>query len=168
MTMESFSVSSIMNADVKKITADQNIVGACKIMHDHQIGSVVIVELEDPSMKPVGIITERDIVRILGELKPWLSRMPLREFMSKPVITIESKASLRDASDTMNSHNVRRLVVVDAANNMVGIISEKDIFRKIAKNRELVAEFFGDRLPAEGKKLFEKVADFNLGYPRKL
>jgi CBS domain-containing protein len=137
-------------------------------MHDHQIGSVVIVELEDPSMKPVGIITERDIVRILGELKPWLSRIPLRELMSKPVITIESKASLRDAADTMNSHNIRRLIVVDAANNMLGIISEKDIFREIAKNRELVAEFFGDRLPAKGKKLFEKFADFNLDYPRRL
>jgi len=46
-----------MNKDVKKITADQNIMGACKIMHDNQIGSVVIIELEDPNMKPVGIIT---------------------------------------------------------------------------------------------------------------
>jgi CBS domain-containing protein len=46
-----------MKADVKKITVDQNVMAACKIMHDHQIGSVVIVELEDPSMKPVGIIT---------------------------------------------------------------------------------------------------------------
>jgi CBS domain-containing protein len=168
MTMESFSVSTVMNVDVKKITADQNITGACKIMHDNQIGSVVIVELDDPKLKPVGIITERDIVRILGELKPWLSRLPLRELMSKPVITIESEASLKNAADTMNSHNVRRLIVVDAANNMVGIISEKDIFREMVKNRELVAEFFGERLPAESKKLFEKVADFNLGDPRKL
>jgi CBS domain-containing protein len=157
-----------MNVDVKKITADQNITGACKIMHDNQIGSVVIVELEDPKLKPVGIITERDIVRILGELKPWLSRLPLRELMSKPVITIESKASLKDAADTMKSHNVRRLIVVDAANNMVGIISEKDIFKEMAKNRELVTEFLGDRLPPEGIKLFEKFADFDLGHSRKL
>src|SRR5262245_46763087 len=131
MTMESFSVSNLMNKDVKKITADQNIMGACKIMHDNQIGSVVIIELGDPNMKPVGIITERDIVRILGELKPWLSNMPLRELMSKPIISIRSSASLRDAIETMSSYRIRRLIVVDGASNMIGIISEKDILRRI-------------------------------------
>lgn len=93
MNMASVSVSTIMNADVKKITADQNIMEHVKLCMTIKIGSVVIGELEDPNMKPVGIITERDLVRILGDLKPWLSRMSLRDLMCKPVITIESKAS---------------------------------------------------------------------------
>lgn len=166
--MESLSVSNLMNKDVKKITADQNIMGACKIMHDNQIGSVVIIELEDPNMKPVGIITERDIVRILGELKPWLSNMPIRELMSKPIISIRSNASLRDAIETMSSYKIRRLIVVDSTSNMIGIISDKDILRRIAKDRQLVTEFFGSNYNADNKEIFRKITEFDLGHPPKI
>ena len=162
MTMESLQVSSMMTKDVKKITADQNITGACKIMNDHGIGRVVIVELGDLDMQPIGIITERDIVRILGELKPWLYRVPLYELMSNPVIKIQSSASDRDATDLMYSRNIRRLLVVNSVNKMVGIISEKDIFKKIAKNRELVTEFFGSSYPAKHKDVLERFMDFRL------
>jgi CBS domain-containing protein len=148
-----------MSTNVKKQTDDQNIMGACKIMHDYKIGCVVIVELEDPDSKPVGIITERDIVRILGELKPWLFRTPLRELMSKPIITIQSKASLREAIDMMNSHDVRRLIVVDNDSKMTGIITEKDIFKEIAKNRAVIADFLGTDYPAEHREVYERFAD---------
>ncbi|TLX66234.1 MAG: CBS domain-containing protein [Thaumarchaeota archaeon] len=66
-----------------------------QIMGEHKIGCVVIVEVGDADMKPIGIITERDIVRILGELEPWSNQKSLRTMMSKPVITIESTASLK-------------------------------------------------------------------------
>jgi CBS domain-containing protein len=166
--MESFSVSSLMKTNVKKITADQNIMGASKIMHDSRIGSVVVIELEGPDTNPVGIVTESDVVRILGELKPWLSKIPLRELMSKPVITIQSSASLRDAIDAMSSHDIRRLVVVDQHSNMIGIVSEKDIFRRIAKDRQLVAEFFGSKYPTDNnKKILNKIAELDLWNPTK-
>jgi CBS domain-containing protein len=160
MSIKSLLVSGTMSTDVKKQTADQNIMGACKIMHDHKIGCVVIVELEDPDMKPVGIITERDIVRILGELEPWLNRMPLRTFMSRPVITIEPTASLKKAMDKMNSHNIRRLIVVDNDAKMIGIITEKDIFREMAKNGGLLADFLSTNYSLEHKEIHERFADF--------
>jgi CBS domain-containing protein len=68
------------------------------------------------------------------------SEMPVHELMSKPLITILSNNSIKDAIQTMQVKNIRRLVVVekeekdDDNNNMVGIITDKDIFRAIMKS----------------------------------
>ena len=133
--------------------------GACKVMQDNDIGSVIIVGLEDPEIKPIGIITERDIVRILGKLEPWQYRVPLRTIMSKPLITIESTASLAEAIEKMNSNNIRRLVVVDAKNKMIGLITEKDIFKEFAKNPALMKQIFGNKFLKKHKEVYEKFAD---------
>ena len=63
MSIESIRVSSFMTRTVKTETEDQNIQAVCKIMNENNIGSIVVVTLRDKDQKPVGIITERDIVR---------------------------------------------------------------------------------------------------------
>ena len=87
MSLDSTIVSGVMNTNVKTDTEEQNIMSACKIMHDNNIGCFVLVTLEDRE-KPVGIFTERDVVRVFGKLSPWLYRVPLRDLMSRPVVTI--------------------------------------------------------------------------------
>ena len=57
-------------------------------MHDNNIGCVILVTLEDK--KTNGTFTERDVVGVLSEkFSPWLYRVPLRELMTKPVVTVE-------------------------------------------------------------------------------
>ena len=63
MSLESIPVSSFMTRTVKIETEDQNIQAVCKIMNENNIGSIVVVTLRDKAQNPVGIITERDIVR---------------------------------------------------------------------------------------------------------
>lgn len=159
MNTDSLLVSATMITDVKKQTDDQNIMGACKVMHDNDIGSVIIVGLGDSEMKPLGIITERDIVRIIGKLEPWQFRKPLRTIMSKPVITIEPAASLVEAIEKMNSKNIRRLVVVNPDNKMIGIITEKDIFKVFAKNPLIMKQIFGNKILKKCPDVYEKFAD---------
>ena len=69
MTIESISISSVMNPDVITGTKDQNIMNACKIMRDNNIGCIIIIELGNKD-KPIGIITERDVVDTLAGLDP--------------------------------------------------------------------------------------------------
>jgi len=91
--------------------------------------------------RAVGIITERDVVRILGKLEPWLLSTPLSALMSKPLITIRSNGSLRDATQTMYLKNIRRLPVIsdkEKTGEIVGIVTDKDIFRMLMKNQNLV------------------------------
>ena len=118
MSLESLPISKIMNPDVLTDTEDQNIMSACKIMHDNKIGCVIIVGVEEPG-KPVGIITERDVVRTFGRLDPSLLEIPLSDIMTKPLITIGEISSVKDAMQLMNSKDIRRLIVVNADQQMV-------------------------------------------------
>jgi CBS domain-containing protein len=65
MSIESITVSNVMVGEVKTARESQTVKAVAKIMTDNNIGSVVIVKNADAS-RPVGIITERDIVRMAG------------------------------------------------------------------------------------------------------
>jgi CBS domain-containing protein len=140
MSLDSVLVSAIMSKDVKTEVEEQDIVAICRLMDDNDIGSVVIVKRQDKERIPVGIITERDIVRTLGR-KAGDLKEPLTSFMSKPIITIRSNSSAREAMQLMNTNHVRRIVVVDPSGRMVGILTEKDIFRELLKKSGLIDDF---------------------------
>ena len=78
----------------------------------------------------------RTLGRKAGDLKE-----PLTTFMSKPIITIQSNSSAREAMQLMDSNHIRRIVVVDPSGRMVGILTEKDIFREILKKSGLIDDF---------------------------
>lgn len=125
--------------------------------------------------RAVGIITERDVVRILGSLQPALLQVPIRDLMSKPVITITPNRSIRDAMQTTQLKNIRRLVVVynDKGNdekknknnddNMVGIITDKDIFRAIMKNQNLIPSLLNDELLSVNMLIYEQFSEYWFG-----
>jgi predicted transcriptional regulator len=140
---------------------DQNIMSACNIMYANDIGSVIIVT-RNATQTPVGIITERDIVGILGKLNPDLLQTPLKMLMSKPVITIQESASINDASKLMNTKKIRRLAVVDRNNKMTGILTQKDIFNSIYKNPSLFSEFYGDNFSSNFKEVYERFNQYRL------
>ncbi|HET6590196.1 MAG TPA: CBS domain-containing protein, partial [Candidatus Nitrosocosmicus sp.] len=62
MGLSSISILEVVNKDIKVINQEQNIFDTSKVMIDNNIGSVVIIDNND-SKNPVGIVTERDIVR---------------------------------------------------------------------------------------------------------
>ena len=148
-----------MNHAVKTETEDQNIMAACKVMNDNNIGCVIIVKNQNKNKLPVGIITERDILRIMGKLTLDL-RKPLTSFMSNPIISIRPNASVKEAMQMMNTHNIRRLIVVANDNRLQGIITEKDIFREISKNQTLINDFVGENSPTEFKEAFGRFGDY--------
>jgi len=150
-----------MNRKVQTDFEDQNIMSACNIMHANNIGSVIIVTRNEDRI-PAGIITERDIVRIVGKLNPDLLNTPLKSLMSRPLITIEESASMTDASKLMNTKKIRRLVVVDSNNKMSGILTQNDIFRAIDKNPNLFSEFYGENFSSKFKEIYEKFNQYRL------
>jgi CBS domain-containing protein len=139
----------------------------CRVMSDNDIGSVVIVKTQDNEQIPIGIITERDIVRALGRENVDLKE-PLTDFMSKPIITIQSNSSAREAMHLMNSKNIRRIIVVDSSGTMVGILTEKDIFKEISKNPNLITSFIGEKYPSEYKEVYSRFTDYMLDFVPKL
>ena len=155
------SVFDLMNTKVQTDFEDQNIMSACNIMSANNIGSVIIVTY-DKNLDPLGIITERDVVQILGKLDPNLLQTPLRSLMSKPLITIEQSASINDATKIMNNKKIRRLVVVDQNNKMIGILTQRDIFKAIDKDPDLFSEFYGNAFSSKFKSIYERFNKYSL------
>lgn len=161
MSSEKILVSKLMNRKVQTDFEDQNIMSACNIMDANDIGSVVIVTRNE-DRTPIGIITERDIVCILGKLNPELLTTPLKTLMSRPLITIEESASVIDASKLMNTKKIRRLVVIDKNNKLSGILTQKDVFKAIDKNPNLFSEFYGENFSSKFKEIYEKFREHGL------
>jgi predicted transcriptional regulator len=155
MHSEKFLVSNLMNPKVQTDFEDQNIMSACNIMYANNIGCVIIVT-HGRNQAPLGIITERDVVRILGKLNPDLLQTPLSTLMSRPLITIEQSASINDATNIMNNKKIRRLVVVDRNNKMTGIMTQRDIFKAIDKDPSLFSELYGNAFSSKFKEIYER------------
>jgi CBS domain-containing protein len=159
MNLKNTLVSDVMNSNVKTVNEDKNIMSACKIMQKNNIGCVIVVTMAGDGT-PVGVITEKDVVKILSKESPGLLHFALWKIMSKPVITIENCASVAEAINTMSRKKIRRLVVLDKNNKMVGILTQNDIFKIIDKDPNLLADLYGDSFSPNFKEFYEKFSRY--------
>ncbi|MDD1721383.1 MAG: CBS domain-containing protein [Euryarchaeota archaeon] len=113
-----------MTRTVITATPDMTAAQAGKRMVEHKIGSVIIVK----EGKPLGIVTESDMVAkvIFKNVKP--SAIRLEQLMSRPLITTRSSDDVNDAVLKMAQKKIRRLPVIDG-DELVGIITDTDIIQ---------------------------------------
>ena len=132
MNIDSLPVSNFMTTEIITATEDETIQHVCKTMSEHDIGSIVIVKRTISGNKPIGIITERDIVHQIGLSDVFLVQKPIREVMNYPLITISPTNSVKEVIEMMHIKNIRRLLVVDNDDTVVGILTQKDVFKAIS------------------------------------
>ena len=123
------TATDIMTKQVVTSGTDNDLSEIATEMQRHKIGSVAILENE----KLVGIVTERDFVRIVEQVGLLLNRNLAKHHMTKPVVTVQSDTSVTDIIKLMREKQVRHLIVVDKTGKMVGIISSRDLM-KVAKD----------------------------------
>lgn len=131
-------VSEIMPQKKVVVTVDINdnpsALDIAKLMAKHRIGSVVVVEGDNSDNKrPVGMITERDIIKKVTAQNKSADQVAVRHIMSSPLITVKSIDSIDTAAETIAGNRVKRLVVLEQDGSMVGILSVSDIAKKLAK-----------------------------------
>jgi CBS domain-containing protein len=128
-------VREIMSSPVVTVGETDSVEAASKLMKSHEIGSIVIV---DDTGRPVGMLTERDIViRVSAEnLLP--SNVQVKQVMSKPLVTISPDADIETAARKMSSSSIRRLAVMEGG-HLTGIVSSKDIVSITPELAEIIA-----------------------------
>ena len=126
--MERLVVGSLMSREVVAVSPDTSVYIAATLMASKGIGSCVVVRDD----KPVGILTERDIVRrvVAAGLSP--KRTAVSKVMSSPVIVVGENTSVRDALSVMSCNKIRRLVVV-RGEVLVGVVSVTDFVRVLGE-----------------------------------
>lgn len=126
----------IMSEDLVWCTPETKIETVGRQMCDGDYGCIPVVESKS-SMKPIGMVTDRDIVcRTLAKGKNPLG-MTVNECLSRNPVLIEIEAPLEECCAKMKINQVRRLIVVDAKGACCGVIALSDLARK-ATDRQLV------------------------------
>jgi len=119
------AVADIMTTPVVTSGPEEVISQVATTMQHHKIGSVVIME----DQKIVGILTESDFVKIVEKVGMLLKEDLAKHHMAKPVITIQSNASIADAIRLMRVNHIRHLIVLDKDLKMVGMLSARDLMK---------------------------------------
>jgi CBS domain-containing protein len=115
-------LSEIMTAGVVTATPGTSAVDVARLMRDHRVGSVVVV---DPAGSPVAMVTDRDLaLRAFAAGVP--AGSPVSDYASRPLICGEPEMELDEAAALMVQHRVRRLPVVSGG-ALAGIVTLDDI-----------------------------------------
>ena len=121
------TISDLMRKRVDTIEETASIQETAKKMKDKKVSSLLVLDIDG---KPIGLVTERDLVRKVCINDVHTSEVTNKSIMSSPLITIDSKSSPSTATDVMLRRNVRHLLVIDDnsvdINKPIGMITPLD------------------------------------------
>lgn len=121
-------VREIMKADPAYATLDTSLHNVAQMMMDNDCGCIPVIENEE-NRKPLGVITDRDMtIRTIAHNKNPLN-MIAGEVMTDGVVTVTPDTSIDDCVAIMDGNQIRRIIVVDEAGDLCGIVAQADVAR---------------------------------------
>ena len=140
-------VRDVMTTEIISVLKFESIMHVAKILSEKNISGLPVVDKEN---RVIGIITQADILSVVGIRKEHTFRdllkhmlgdpLPERkmgdivaDIMASPAVTIKPGANIAEAAQMMDEKKIRRLAVVDEKNVLIGIISRADILRAVLK-----------------------------------
>lgn len=129
-------VKDVMSSPAVTVEENAPANRVAELMDKHDLGCIIVATKEG---KPIGIITERDLVlRVLAKnVKP--DTLRAKGVMTSPLITVEPDATITETARRMSRLNIRRLGVVYRG-QLVGIISSKDVLGVMPELLEMIQE----------------------------
>jgi CBS domain-containing protein len=118
------TVLASKGSKVITIHPEQTVRQAVGLLVEHNIGALVVV---DGNRQPVGILSERDIVRVAAQREQVFSE-PVAALMTKNVVLGLPQDDLTSVANTMTERRIRHLPVVDAG-RLIGIVSIGDVVK---------------------------------------
>lgn len=136
--MQQTYLDSLMSKKVTCISPDAPLVEALELMTNEKHSCVIISK----NNYPIGIITERDLVKVLLASKdnPNIIEEPAKSFMSSPIITLHDTQTLFDAVVVNRTEKVRHLPVINEHNKLVGLVTQTDLTNAYFQQFEMQAE----------------------------
>ncbi|MEG3925027.1 MULTISPECIES: CBS domain-containing protein [unclassified Microcoleus] len=148
--LKMWRAEEIMTTQVIVTSSSASVLEVAKQMRTHRKSCIVITDSDNQNQKPVGIITERNIVKFQASGLDFAST-PVTAAMSFPLIPLQVKATLWQAHQLMQQHGIRRLVVVDDEGYLAGIVTEISLLQALEPvemhaNIELLQETVADKI----------------------
>jgi len=137
---DNVSVKQWMTSDVVTIARNVSLSEAHKLMKEKNIRRLPVVD----GKKLVGLVTLGDVREAspsdattlsIWELNYLWAQLVVEKVMTRNLYTVTAETPIIDAAELMLEHKISGLPVVDAQNNLVGVITESDIFRMLVRSR---------------------------------
>ncbi len=133
-------VESLMNKDVAVVERDHTALRVARTMREGNRGVAVVV---DEKRRPIGIVTDRDVVlRVLAAGKDPETTC-VDEFMSTPVHAVDGDALVFDVLRAMAKHRVHRMPVIDGDARLVGVVHVADALMVLTTELANISEVLG-------------------------
>jgi predicted transcriptional regulator len=131
------SAGEYCNRDVVVTEPGTPVLEAAQLMREHHVGNLVVVDSTANGARPVGIVTDRDIVVEVVAAGVLVSDVTVNDIMSTDIVVVTEDTKLMDAISLMRDKGVRRLPVIQGNGALAGILAVDDVI-------ELVAEQLND------------------------
>ncbi len=126
--IDQITLAAIATQQVVTVAADCEVTTAIRQMAERRVSCLLVLE----AGKPVGILTERDVVRLTHEGYAETTR--IRAVMGTPLVTASGDLDFRSGHLLLMQHGIRHLVVVDAEGGLLGIASETDFRSQLGRD----------------------------------
>lgn len=140
--VEHMTVGELCIREVIFVRPDESIVDAAKLMRAYHVGDVVVVREEAGRRKPVGMLTDRDlVVEVLAQAADKASILLVEDVATMDeVATLREDDSAERALATMLRHAVRRIPVVDEEGGLIGIVAQDDLLELLTGQMSRLAK----------------------------
>lgn len=133
------NAAQMCNIEVVVATREMTVADAAKLMRQRHVGSLVVTDADDGGKRPVGILTDRDMVMEVLALDGDPYAATVGDVMVADLATVRDDQDVREALELMRYKGVRRLPVVDARGYLVGILTADDLARLLADHMATLA-----------------------------
>ena len=133
--MTFLSAGELMTEKLERISTISSAQEASKKMRDKNVSSLIVIEPNNN--KPMGVVTERDLVRKACVRDIGTGNIPIKDIMSAlPLVTVDSRSTVEVAANTMIQNKVRHLLVINDndINKIAGIITPTDFVGYLKEN----------------------------------
>jgi len=131
---------------------EQPLVDAARAMLEHHVGALVIVDDEDGHRRPIGVLTDRDIVRGQLARAADLYCLTVADVMSREPLVVSVDLGVGEAIEAMNARGVRRAPVLGASGALVGIVTLDDLLPALAQQLAGLAALMGAQAARESPR----------------
>jgi CBS domain-containing protein len=152
-------IADVSTVTVRVTVPDQALAEAARTMREFSVGALVVVEANDEQQRrPVGMLTDRDIIR--GQLLKAadLHCLVVRDVMSPCPLVLSADTELFEAIEALNARGVRRAPIVNAAGSLAGVISLDDLVPVVANELLSLANLLDLRPSLRGGRSAQRLA----------
>ena len=145
-------ISELCNREVIIIQKDESVLEAAKLMRQHHVGDVIIVEEQNGIKKPVGIVTDRDlVVEIMATgLDPKV--ITVGDITVSKLVAVQESTGIFDTIQYMRRKAVRRSPVIDDRGGLIGIVTLDDLLQLLSEELSELAKLVKREIDKETKQ----------------